>query len=188
MEFNKKFNSFYPVLISIAKRYSRSTAIPFEEYESSLCEEFYLKYESFDSDRRDNFNAFMRVVLTQRATRLANRREREFYDNVEFYEASTFDEDGEEQEFDIPSDFDLEDHVIKKTDEDKRQLIQALAGKADSITQKIVNEFLKGEHASPTAIGRALGVHHQVIARKLTYLSRNFNENEFGEIDSYLVS
>lgn len=189
MNFEQQFNSFYPILVGISKRYARTTSVPYEEYESALSEEFFLKYESFDPDVRDNFNAFMRVVLTQRATRVANRRERDFYDNVVFYEG--FDEDGEDEGFDVVSDWKMENHVedLKaiKTDADKLELISALTETSDSVTKKIVREFLSNENANPTAIGKALGIHHQVVIRKLGYLSRNFTENKFGEVGAYLA-
>lgn len=191
MNFNKQFNSFYPILVAISRRYAAGTDIPFEEYESSLSEEFFLKYEGFDPNKSDNFNAYMRVVLTQRASRVANRSERKFYDNMVFFESEQENEEGEVQEFDIPLEWDLEEHVIKKleskTDDDKRELINALVKETDSITKKIVTEYLRNEDAKPTGIGKALGIHHQTVIRKLSYLSRNFDEREFGEIDAYLA-
>lgn len=192
MRFEDQFNSFYPTILAIAGRYAKTTNIPFEEYESSLCEEFYLKYNSFDPNRSSNFNSFMRVVLTQRASRVASRRERRFYDNVIFYESLTFDEDGESQEFDLPMDWDLEDRVIsemeKKTDADKRQLIDALTANTDPLTTAIVNEYLNNLDATFTSVGKKLGIHPQTVKRKLAYLSRKFNENLYGEISAYLAS
>lgn len=191
MEFEKQFNSFYPILLAISRRYAAGTDIPFEEYESSLSEEFFLKYEGFDPEINNNFNAYMRVVLTQRASRLANRRERKYYDNVVFYETGKEDGEGEIQEVDFPLEWDLEEHVIEsletKTDADKRELVNVLTKKIDSVTQKIVAEYLRNEDATPTGIGNKLGIHHQTVIRKLSYLSRNFNEREFGEIDAYLA-
>lgn len=191
MNFEKQFNKFYPILQAIAKRYARTTSVPYEEYESSLSEEFFLKYKDFNPRRNANFNAFMRVVLTQRASRVANRTEGSFYDSITYLETSSID-DEEEQELEIAFDWDLEEHVLeeleKKTDEDKRQLINALVDKSDPTTKQIVAEYLHSEHARPTAIGKALGIHHQTIIRKISYLARNFNESKFGEIDAYLAS
>ncbi len=193
MTFEQQFNSFYPVLKGIAKRYSMTTDIPYEEYESSLCEEFYLKYEHFDPKIRDNFNAYMRVVVTQSASRVANRSERKFYDMAYFYEGEEDEElDNDTIGFDIVDDWNLEDYIVeketKKTDDDKLQLIDALLKSTDSLTQRIIHQILDSGDVRPTAIGRAIGIHHQKVSRKLAYLSRNFNPKQFGEISDYLVS
>jgi len=192
LKFEEKFNSFYPTLVAISKRYSAGTGIPVEEFISSLSEEFFKKFNNFNPDKKDNFTAYMRVILTQRATRVANRQERKFYDSIMYIEDGKKDKDGKTQELDFPSEWDLEEHVIslqtKKTDADKRELINALIEKSDSVTKLIVNEYLKSSDApSPTGIGRKLGIHHQTVIRKLKYLSRNFSEREFGEIDDFLV-
>lgn len=189
--FEEKFNNFYPILENIAKRYSVATGVPLDELKSSLSEEFYLKYKSFDSKRRNNFQAYMRVVLTQRAQREVERREGKFYKNVTT--ASQMVEDDDEADFFemIPDEFDLEEYIISreeiKTDADKRQLINALTENSDPVTKRIVTEVLSGTEARPTAIGRALGIHHQTVIRKLKYLSKKFDETLYGEIDSYLV-
>lgn len=194
MNFNKQFNKFYPILEEIAKRYARTTSVPYEEYESSLSEEFYLKYNDFDPKKRNNFNAFMRVVLTQRASRVANRAEGSFYDRITYLEtpSNDIDSDEDDNDFEIASEWDLEEHVIsnleKKTDEDKLQLINALIRKTDSTTKLIVDEYLRSEYARPTAIGKSLGIHHQTVIRKISRLSRNFDESKFGDIDAYLAS
>lgn len=208
MEFKEKFNSFYPTLQEISKRYAAGTDIPYEEYESSLSEEFYLKYNMFDSEKRDNFGAYMRVVLTQRASRVANRTERKYYDSMMFYEAGMVGDDGETQEIDFPYiknrdiplsvshediqfSWAVEEQVINdmenKTDADKRELIDALITNSDSLTKNIISEYLKSEDANPTGIGKKLGIHHQTVIRKLKRLAREFNEREFGEIDAYLA-
>ena len=191
MNFEKQFNSFYPTLKNIARRYSRATDIPYAEYESSLCEEFYLKYAAFDPEKNPSFEGYMRVRLTQRATRLAGRKERRFYDNAYFYEGQAVDEEIEDPEYELADEFDLEEHVITqeelKTDEDKLQLINALTKETDDATKAIVQEYLRGEHARPTAIGRAVGIHHQVVRRKLNSIARNFTESKYGKLDAYLA-
>lgn len=191
LSFEKQFNSFYPTLKMISARYARGTSIPVAEFESSLSEEFFLKYDLFDPERKDNFSAFMRVVLTQRASRVANRKEKKYYDNVVFYEDTKENDQGEEVEFDLPSDYNLEKDVIqraeRKTDADKLELINALSENADSITKDIIQEYLRGEHARPTAIGKAIGVHNMTVERKLKSLSKNFTGKSRYEIDAYLV-
>lgn len=190
MSFETQFNSFYPTLKQIARRFSETTRIPYEEFESSLCEEFFTKYDSFDPKKRNNFSAFMRVVLTQRAIRVTKRKEGIYYENVGYIE-DLKSEDDEDGQVDFKDDYDLEDDLIRrseiKTDADKRQLINALVRDSDQTTINIVREVLAGTDAKPTAIGKALGIHHQTVTRKLKYLSRKFDESIFGEIDTYLV-
>lgn len=193
MSFEKQFNEFYPTLESIARRYASSTPVPYEEYESALSEEFFLKYEEFDPTRNDNFSAFMRVVLTQRASREANRKEGQYYGSITYLDLPSIEDDDEDKlRMELASEWDLEEHVIskeeKKSDEDKLQLIDALVKKSDPTTKQIVEHYLESEHARPTTIGKALGIHHQTVIRKITYLSRNFNETKHGEINAYLVS
>lgn len=191
MNFEKQFNSFYPTLKTIARRYSQATDIPYEEYESALCEEFFLKHHDFDHRKNPSFEGYMRVRLTQRATRVAGRKERIFYDNSYFYEGQAVNEEGEEMEFELADGFCLEEYVItleeRKTDADKRELINALISNTDDTTKVIVQEYLRGEHARPTGIGRAIGVHHQTVRRKLNSIARNYTESKFGKLDAYLV-
>lgn len=192
-EFEKKFNNFYPTLKRIARRFSKTTPVPYEEFESSLCEEFFVKYEDFIESRNSSFSGYMRVRLTQRAIREAKRSEGKFYRGIEYIETRTFiNEDGDEVVEDFEDNFDLEKHVVeclyRKTDADKRQLINALSENADPDTKRIVSEYLRSDDARPTAIGKALGIHHQTVIRKLKYLSREFDENKFGELDAYLAS
>lgn len=194
MKFEKQFNSFYPTLRQISLRFAKTTGIPAEEFESTLCEEFYIKYAHFDPQKKDSFTAYMRVVLTQRALRMASRKETEFYRKEELFvgqEDSSEDGDDVAVELEIADDFDLEEYVVikseHKTDADKLQLINALTKKSDSITQRIVTEYLRGEHTKPTAIGKVVGVHHETVKRKIKQLARNFNEGEFGKIDAYLA-
>ncbi len=194
MKFEKQFNSFYPTLRQISIRFSRTTGIPVEEFESTLCEEFYLKYAHFDPQKKDSFTAYMRVVLTQRAMRMAGRKETEFYRKEELFvgqEDSSEDGDDVAVELEIVDEFNLEEYVASKaehkTDADKRQLINALSKNTDSVTKKIITEYLRSENAKPTAIGKAIGIHHQVVKRKVKKLARNFNESEFGNIEAYLA-
>src|SRR5690606_37691374 len=126
--------------------------------------------------------------------RMASRKETEFYRKEELFvgqEDSSEYGDDVAVELEIADDFDLVEYVVikseHKTDDDKLQLINALTKKSDSITQRIVTEYLRGEHTKTTAIGKVVGVHHETVKRKIKQLARNFNEGEFGKIDAYLA-
>lgn len=89
----------------------------------------------------------------------------------------------------IPDEHNLEDYVLKKKEIDKRQLIDFLLESAqiqnDSTMTAIIAEFPR--HKSITALGKALGLHHEVVRRKLRSLSRYYDANRFGDIRDYLA-
>lgn len=199
MNFEQQFNKFQAYIKTLSRRYSAATGIPYAEFESALNEEFFLKFEGY-KEGAGKFSAYMRVVLTQRASREANRKERKFYDAIEYIDGQAQENgDGEEAAtLEIPSEYDLEGNEVirqghnlirlhKKTDADKRQLINALVENSDSLTTAIVNEYLVTTDARPTAIGKTLGIHHEIVSRKLRRLARNFNESQFGKINDYLA-
>lgn len=88
--------------------------------------------------------------------------------------------------FEIAADYDLEREVIKKRT-DHRQVIDSLTRNSDAITTAIVNAYLYDDDTRPTAIGRKLGIHHEVVKRKLSRLSRNYDATRFGDISDYLA-
>ena len=128
MEFEQQLNNAIPLIKLLSRKYSRATNIPYEEYMSALYEEFHKKFDSFDQVKGE-FGKFAKVILTQRALRVADhkRKERKFYDNVLHIDGQV-DEDGD------PT-FEFEDTVINVQDTaieniekspDKLQLIRAL--------------------------------------------------------------
>lgn len=161
MTFEERYEEFKPVLLSISKRYARSTPIPVEEYESALSEEFFIRYSDFDSRRNNNFGAFMRVVLTQKATRIASRKERKFYDSI-----VTIDEpDGDDEETKYPveliADVDIEQEIFDV------MFVEEQLAKADDVTRKILVEFFADPHVSFREIARKLGLHDKLVKRRL---------------------
>lgn len=88
----------------------------------------------------------------------------------------------------LQSDYDLEDSVLRKKEADQRQLIDFLVNdpdKVDPVTTLIVTEFPK--YQSIAALAKALGLHHEVVKRKLTALSRRYDANRFGDYRDYLA-
>lgn len=83
------------------------------------------------------------------------------------------------------------DHMHKKKEADKRQLIDFLlcpARTVDTVTTLIVTRY---NNASPkesdNAIAKSLGLHHETVKRKLHALSRRYDANRFGDISDYLA-
>lgn len=74
----------------------------------------------------------------------------------------------------------------RKTKADQRQLIDFLVRNSDASTTAIVEAFPR--HKSITALGKALGLHHMQVKRKLEMLACNFDSKQFGDYRDYLVA
>ncbi|WP_010494998.1 hypothetical protein [Paenibacillus elgii] len=95
---------------------------------------------------------------------------------------------------DAQSDYNLEAHanerMHKKKEADQRQLVDFLLDRAnDPVTTLIVTKFREDESGklSITALAKALGLHHEVVRRKLRALSRHYDANRFGDIEDYIA-
>lgn len=85
-----------------------------------------------------------------------------------------------------------EDAVItsltQKKDAQKRELLSSLIdpGKVvDHDTRLIVSQFSR--YPNVNALGKAIGIHHEVVKRKLRKLSRGYDGNRFGDVNEYLA-
>jgi hypothetical protein len=91
----------------------------------------------------------------------------------------------------LRSEYDLEQVVLRKTEADHRQVIDSLiwASKPDATTTAIVEAMLVAPaSASRNEIARSLGIHHEVVNRKLRALSRNYDVNRFGDYREFLAA
>lgn len=80
------------------------------------------------------------------------------------------------------------DNLTQKKDAQKRQLLSSLIDPAkvvDHDTRLIVSQF--SQHKSINTLGKALGIHHEVVKRKLRKLSRGYDGNRFGDVNEYLA-
>lgn len=187
MNFEEQFNKTKPTIRWYARCFSNSTNIPYEEYESALYEEFGDKFDAYDG--RITFTAFIKPILRQRALRVADKRRKEgkFYNNLYYIDGES-DEDGNPT-FELAGEVNIEEEVVspKKKCEDKRQLISALLSSADELTTAIVTQMLKNPDASRKSIADRLGIHHQVLTRKLSKLAKNYDQSRFGDLSQYLA-
>ncbi len=97
-------------------------------------------------------------------------------------------EDSEELPIEIADEYTLEQQFFEsQTKGDQRQLISHLIDPdkvSDAKTTAIVEAFPK--YNSITALGKALGMHHEQVLRRLRKLAKNYDPNEFGDIHDYL--
>lgn len=189
MTIEEQFNKTKPTIALYAKRFSKATNIPVEEYESAMWEEFGKKAERYDG--RVSFSAYIKPILNQCSQRVASRREKKFYSNVVHAEGIS-DEDGNPS-FEFESEINVEIEAIESLEptkkcEDKRQLIHALLESADEITTAIVNRMLENPDASRNSIAAELGIHHEIVTRRLKRLAKHYDQARFGEISQYLAS
>lgn len=141
-------------------------------------------------DESTDFIHFYRSCLTRARADLYRKKKRlherevlecDIADEHDDYDFSGF--------FDrIQSDCNVEDTALKKQEADQRQLIDFLLSGADATTTAIAAAFLAHQRPTPTAIGKALGVHHSVVKRKLTRLASKFDSKKFGDYRDFLVA
>lgn len=95
---------------------------------------------------------------------------------------------GAETPVQLHSEFSTEDIALRKKEVDQRKLIDSLVNdpdQVDHVTTEIVTQF--SQYPSITALGKALGLHHEVVKRKLIALSRRYDANRFGDYHDYLA-
>lgn len=185
MDFEKQFNKTRRTILIFARRFSRATNIPKEEFESAMCEEFSKKYDGYDG--RISFEAYIKPILHQCSQRVAARKERKFYDNV-IHVDSLVDEDGIAV-FEFADKNTAEDVAIKRIEKspDKLLLIRALTSKADEFTVAAVNLILEKPNASMRSIAEEMGVHHSKVTRCISRLAKNYDSKRFGDVSQYLA-
>lgn len=90
----------------------------------------------------------------------------------------------------LKSGYDLETEVFRTKEADHLQVIDSLVrnGKTDTTTTAIVDAMLNTlGGVSRNEVAKKLGIHHEVIKRKLTALSRRYDESRFGDIRELLA-
>lgn len=186
MNIEDRFNKTKPIIAMYAMRFSKATNIPVEEYESALCEEFAEKAEKYDG--RIPFTSYIKPKLNQRAMRVAERKERRFYDSIVHAE-SIVDEQGNVS-FEFADSIDVAEIAVNNIEisPDKLPLIRALMEKADDFTVAAVDLILSNPNASLNSIATEMGVQLIQLKRKLKHLAKNYDQARFGDISQYLAS
>lgn len=188
--FRKSYSMFEPIIRRVSKKFSAASGIPEEEYISQLSEEFWLLFNKFDSTRGASFSTWANLNLRSKAIQISKGKERTFYRRsipIRQYGTSSNED---ESSYEIADEYNLEQTVLdrlhRKKEADKRQLIDfLLESTTDSVTTAIVTNFPR--YKSITALAKALGLHHEVVKRKLRALSRLYDANRFGDYHDYLA-
>jgi hypothetical protein len=202
MKDNPQFNSIYvefkPLAIMIAKRFCRTSRVPYEELESQLSEEIWIAYVKFKKSKGASLSTWMNTRLRDRAKRVVSRNEGKHYARticVTDYGESDRNSsqcDPNARTFEvIDGNCNVEEEALVYADKkevDQRELIDFLVSdpsQVDRDTTRIVSQFYK--YSSIAALAKALGMHHEVVKRKLRKLSRRYDANRFGDINEYLA-
>lgn len=85
---------------------------------------------------------------------------------------------------------DTEGTVIKKMiDHGRQSVIDHLlhSAKSDTATTAIVAELRVSQFESYTALGKATGIHHEIVKRRMHAMSRAYDGNRFGDIRDYIA-
>lgn len=190
-KFNEVFRKYQPLIKQIAKRYSRTSRVPEEEFISGLNAEVWDAYKKYDVGKGTTLDTWMNTTLRSRAIKVATRKEARFHQSIEQLPVSNTEETIHLELEDVaaltPEQEFLRRNYTKK-EADQRQLIDFLARdprQVDHDTTLIVSQF--SEYDSITALAKALGMHHEFVKRKLRKLSRRYDANRFGDINEYLA-
>ncbi|MCY9052504.1 hypothetical protein MOE90_02200 [Bacillus spizizenii] len=188
--FNQIFETFQTLVRNLAYRYGKNCPILFDEIISALNEKIWWIVENFDKNKTQEVEKHFKLHLSREA--IDTKRER---NGTYARRRIPLDHTAEENAatFDSSESIQVEEYVISKitgeikTDQDKRQLIEALTKNSDALTTAIVKEHLSSEQPSARQIGRKLGVHHYTVTREIRKLSKNYDVSLHGELNAFLA-
>jgi hypothetical protein len=163
MTFDERFRLVYPRIQAIAKKYSYAYPVPYEEYESMMCEEFIKIDASFDAKVNDSYSSYVGSKLDQVALRMsgADRKERRFHDSIEPFDLPEGDEEERKYPVELIADVDIEEQVFDE------MFVEEQLSKASGITREILVEFFADPYASYFEIAKRLGVSNHLVKRHL---------------------
>ncbi|GAA0840637.1 hypothetical protein GCM10008915_36600 [Bifidobacterium pullorum subsp. gallinarum] len=197
-QFNSVYLEFKPLAEMIAKRFCRTSRVPYEELESQLSEEIWIAYLKFKESKGASLSTWMNTRLRDRAKRVVSRNEGKHYarmicitDYGEGDQKSSHDESNARTFEVVDGNCNVEKEALlfaDKKEADQRELIDFLVNdpsQVDHDTTRIVSQFYK--YSSIAALAKALGMHHEVVKRKLRRLSGRYDANRFGDINEYLA-
>lgn len=191
MDHDSQFNNLFLLqkrnIHNMSVKYHKRSGVPLEEFVSQLNEELWFAYRDYDEGKGAKLTTWIAGCLKRRAHDVIREREGSYCRRVTLFKpVDNSDDDAPTSEIADP--MNLEDYALRKKEADQRQLIDSLVNdpsQVDPITTLIVAEFPK--YKSITALAKALGLHHEVVKRKLTSLSRRYDANRFGDVRDYLA-
>lgn len=163
--FDDRFRAMYGRITSISHKYARTTPIPYEEYESLLCEEFIKIDASYQRGTNNNYAAYVGTMLDSKAKRLASdggrSTTRKFYDSLTYIDEPDQDDDGADYSHELISEVDVEQEVFDV------MFVEEQLALAEGDTKAILQEFFRDPSASFREIGRKVGLDYRVVQRRL---------------------
>jgi hypothetical protein len=186
--FSELFKIYDKKIRKLSLKSSIMYNIPENEFRSYLNNRFWIAIKTFESGNGANFNTWFYYNMRQGISRVVRSKLRKVYSLEELTLDSSTDEGDFTEKDKLIALHRTEETVFNiKTKEDQRQLISFLTDpdKVDEITTLIVINFDKFD--SITALGKALGIHHETVKRKLRKLARNYDESIFGDYSDYLA-
>ncbi|WP_154665822.1 hypothetical protein [Paenibacillus pinihumi] len=175
---------------AMSKVYSMKSKVPEEEFYSHLSEVLWVAVDNYDIDKSPSLDGWISKLLRNKATDLMRRGEKTHYRRFLLVLDKPYDRDNEDAPtLELSDEINIEDTVLRKKEADQRQLIDFLVNsdpsQVDPDTKLIVSRF--PQYPSITALAKALGLHHEVVKRKLRRLARNYDANRFGDYRDYLI-
>ncbi len=187
--FDELFESSKRDILSISIRYHKVSGIPIAEFISQLNEELWLAYRDFNANKGAVLRTWLYGCLKKRAVDVLRFKEGNYHRRRGFLDSTASTDETDAPKFEVVANETVEDEVLKIKEADQRQLIDFLVNndpsQVDPETRLIVSEF--SQYPSITALAKALGLHHEVVKRKLRKLARNYDSSRFGDYRDYLV-
>jgi DNA-directed RNA polymerase specialized sigma subunit len=195
MKFDDLYKDYAQRIKIMSKKYNLIGKVPIPDLISHLNEALWEAYSSFDPDRGCTLDTWVIRNLNNKAIDVLRGKEGNYYNRVfaklDCPMKDDIDEDAATSKIEYITDISAEDCVIeKKKKADQISLIDFFqrSCKTDATTTAIVEAFLLAPaSASPNAISKSIGLHHETVKRKLTALSRRYDANRFGDISDYLA-
>lgn len=171
---------------------NRSIVVTYRGFDESDAMELFddVMLSLINGDVVPDFEQALNVRLKRRRIDLLRKTKRRLYEKSLNEIVDAAEDEGAATPGILRSEFDTEYEVFRKKEADHRQVIDSLIqdGNPDATTTAIVEAML---HAPPSAtrneIAKSIGIHHEVVKRKLTALSRKYDVNRFGDYRDYLA-
>lgn len=178
---------YYAVIPDFRRRWQRRDIDP-HEYEEAFNKALTEIAGGWTEDHGDFIKA-LNIRYKQRVIDQLRKRKRRTDNELSLDEPADDSETGAATPIEDKA-VSIEDDVIKKMTESGRQAIidhLLQSPQTDSATSRIVAVLNPSRFESLTSLGKAAGVHHEIVKRKLRALARNYDERRFGDIRDYLA-
>lgn len=167
--FEKRFEEFYPKIQSIARHFGSTTPIPEAEYESLLCEKFFLRHGEYSELRGEGsgFHGYMWSILKQEAIRFSQRKERKFYDITSNLDEMMEGSEGDDFPRELVSATNIEVEV-----ENRYFVKDLLSTIKNEETRELLSIFFDAPDMSYREIGRNVGLDHKTVKARIVRVAR----------------